>query len=213
MAAAVRLSVVCVGPFGRAVAERLAAGDGVAVTPLEPGAPLVTSDLPVARAYALASWRPPAAAAEALDRLAHAWGVPWLAIVAEHPLLRVGPTVVPGRGACRRCFEARRRQHAPAPELADALERHYRAHPQAGPRGHLPAHAAIAAALATEALERAAADPAAEAGRVRQFHVVTQRLSGGRAVGLHGCPRCGRRRDERTRSYHPLTAELAEVLA
>jgi bacteriocin biosynthesis cyclodehydratase domain-containing protein len=199
MAAAVRLSVVCVGPFGRAVAERLAAGDGVAVTPLEPGAPLVTSDLPVARAYALASWRPPAAAAEALDRLAHAWGV--------------GPTVVPGRGACRRCFEARRRQHAPAPELADALERHYRAHPQAGPRGHLPAHAAIAAALATEALERAAADPAAEAGRVRQFHVVTQRLSGGRAVGLHGCPRCGRRRDERTRSYHPLTAELAEVLA
>jgi bacteriocin biosynthesis cyclodehydratase domain-containing protein len=213
MAAAVRLSVVAVGPFGLAVADRLAAAGDVAVTPLEAGAPLVTSELPVARAYALASWRAPGAPAEALDALAHAWGVPWLAIVAEHPLLRVGPTVVPGHGACRRCFEARRRQHAPAPELTDALERHYRAHPLAGPRGHLPAHAAIAAALATEALERAAADPAAEAGRLRQFHVVTQRLSAGRAVGLHGCPRCGRGRDERTRSYEPLATEIAAVLA
>ena len=167
----------------------------------------------MADAYVLAAWRAPGAAAEALDALAHAWRVPWLPIVAEHPLLRVGPAVVPGRGACRRCFEARRRQHAAAPELTDALADHYRAHPDAGPRGFLPSHATIAAALGREALDGLAADPDAEAGRYRQFHVVSQRLGAGRAVGLHGCPRCGSGRDERTRSYAELVRELAGVLA
>jgi len=207
MAAALRLSgrdvaAVTWGAFGDAVATDL----GVRV--IEPD--VLGSD--GADAYLLLASRPVPDLAARLDDVAFARGVTWLGVVIEHPHLRIGPAVIPGHGACHGCYAARIRQHAQSPEVDEALEDHYRRHPDDEPRGYLQPAVVIAATAARSALERLRRAPADEAGRVRRLDLINQRTSVGRAVGLHGCTRCGTGRLEVLRSYAALARDLQGLL-
>ena len=77
--------LLAVGPFGEAVAERLAA-----LLNITTGPPDATA-LPPADAYLLAAWRPVPELAELLDEVAFARGIPWVPVVLDHPRLRLGP--------------------------------------------------------------------------------------------------------------------------
>jgi bacteriocin biosynthesis cyclodehydratase domain-containing protein len=205
--------VLTVGPFGREVARRLTALiPSTAVDDVPCGARDLPA-LPDARALALLAWRPVPVLAALLDRAAFERGVPWLPTVQEHPRLRVGPMVVPPDGPCHDCYERRHRQHARAPRVDLALESHYELNPGSGPAGFLPATALAAAGLVAESLARLARNPSKESGRVVELNVVTQQITVGQVVGVHGCPACGLRRDERSRSFARLLPAVREVLA
>jgi bacteriocin biosynthesis cyclodehydratase domain-containing protein len=234
------IHVIAVGAFGRAVANRIGElADGVVIT-RSTGTALPLS-IPRARVRVLAAWRRVPTLERELDALAFgngrglalgpdqqgsafrglalgpdqqggAW-TPWLPVVLEHPVLRVGPAVVPGAGPCHGCFQRRAAQHAADRAVAGALERRYDTDPAAGPAGYLPPAALLGAALAVEAAARLAVLPVAEAGRLRRIDLLTQQLSAGRAVGVHGCVHCGLHRDGATRSYAGLRAELPKVLS
>src|SRR3954452_20461772 len=97
MAPALRMTapdVACLttGRFGAAVAADL--GDRVRVL----DAARLDGDR--GGAYLLVASPPAPALAERVDAHPHSLRVPWLAVVLEHPQLRVGPAVVPGHGAC-----------------------------------------------------------------------------------------------------------------
>ena len=178
--------VVAVGGFGEEVAARVAATlDATVVRSWE------DDGCADAAVWLLAAWRPAPELASRLDAFAFAHRTPWIPVVAEHPYLVVGPTVVPGVGPCYRCFRRRLSQHGVDDELTELLHAHYDADPAAGPHGHLPAVATVAAAMACEAIERVAREPEAEAGRVRRLDLQTLHLLAGSVVGVHGCPRCG----------------------
>lgn len=203
--------IVAVGPFGRAVAARLATTlGGAAVQELEGDRP-VPMTWPVADVHVLAASREVPALAAVLDDSAFRWRVPWLPVVFEHPHLRVGPVLVPGRGPCYHCFRGRLAQHGSAPELTQALEQHL-GPDDAGPGGFLPAHVTFAAGAAQAALAALRADGGSDdAGQVRWLNVVTARLGHARVTGVHGCRRCGRRHDERQRSHARLEADLESL--
>lgn len=215
MATVASLHVVAVGSWGAAVASAIAAARpdtsvSLAGHDLAAGQPAPTGPRHVVCSL-LAAGAPMPGYSSVLDEAAFQHGVPWLPIVVEHPVLRVGPAVVPGLGACYGCWRRRLRQHAVAPDLEAALEQTYRQATPDRPGGHLPAAARLAATIALDTVDRLGGDAAAEAGRVRQMDLVTRKVSAGHAVGVHGCPRCGLGRDEADRTYVSLLAELAEL--
>jgi bacteriocin biosynthesis cyclodehydratase domain-containing protein len=107
------------GPFGRAVVERLrpalaAAGHAVvaeAVDALPAPPPLNGGTPPVG--ILLAHHDDPAVAE--FPATWHRAGLASLAVVEQHPDVRVGPLDVPGTALCARCFARRARQHGSAP--------------------------------------------------------------------------------------------------
>ncbi|MEU3568945.1 TOMM precursor leader peptide-binding protein [Kitasatospora sp. NPDC036755] len=205
-----KVHVLALGDFGTAVAERLRRDhDGVVVTSDREGPQQFSARWPRADVRVLASWREAPAVAEALDARSAAWGTPWLPVVAEHPRLRIGPLVVPGKGACYRCFRRRRSQHERDSALTAALHAHYDAHAEAGPGGFLPQHAVLAAGAALDLLRRLEHDAGdKDAGTIRHWHLLEQHLAAARVVGVHGCDRCRRTSTSAGSSWEDLARDL-----
>jgi bacteriocin biosynthesis cyclodehydratase domain-containing protein len=200
--ASVTAAALGVGPFGRRVAGALVA------------------DLPVARrardledafdagpaVVVAALWRPSPALCEQADMLAFAHRVAWLPVVAEHPVVRIGPLIRPPSAPCYRCCRTRQAQHDRQPGPSAVLEDAYDREPLCGPAGFLPQHARTVAAVARRLLY----DGLAGAGPAG----LTVTLSGpalwaDRVIAVHGCPRCGRELASSHRTAGPLTAALS----
>lgn len=205
--------VLAVGGFGRAVAARLEEQlTDVAVTPVA-GDRSHPMTWPAARLHVLASWREAPALTDALDASAAAWRVPWLPVVIETSRLRIGPLVDPGHGPCHRCFERRRRQHDHRPEIAEALQAHYGAHPEEGPDGFLPSQVTLGAAGVLDAIARLGDDARRAAPTtVRTIDVLDGGVAENPVSAVHGCTRCGPDRDARRVSVERLASDLARIL-
>lgn len=204
--------VLAVGDFGEAVAECLAAHlPNLHVT--RPGAvhPFMPATWPDSRIHVLASWRAVPSLASLLDQTAFDWTVPWLPIIYEHPVVRIGPCVVPGLGPCYACFRKRVLQHAAAPNLLETLWDQYDRDPQLGPKGYPPAAPHFAAMTALEIMERLEEDAGSEAGEVRQIDFITLQTLKGRVAGIHGCQYCGLWRSQSARSYQSLADDLKRM--
>lgn len=212
MAAALRMTVrpwhlLSLGPFGAAVAERLAVTRPDAMrTRVDEQGGEETAHWPVASVMVLCAWRASLRAERLLDAASFSWRVPWLPVILEHPEIRVGPLVVPGQGPCHRCFRLRTEQQSSSADLTGALHERYEHDPALGPAGFMPFHVTIATGLALDELTRR------RPGRWRRLNVVTLQPSGGRVIGVHGCARCGSGVDERSRSHAELDRELPALL-
>ncbi|WP_052757849.1 TOMM precursor leader peptide-binding protein [Streptomyces yangpuensis] len=211
-----KVHVLAVGGFGEAVADRLCRERAdLEVSTDQAGSLELSASWPDAGLRVLASWREVPRLAEVLDARSADWGTPWFPVLAEHPRLRVGPLVVPGTGACYRCFRKRRAQHERDAAHVATLHAHYETSPGAGPGGFLPHHVDMAAGMALDVLRRFdTGDAEGFAGTVRHWHLLEQHLSGGRVVALHGCTRCRRRREVPAEStWADLARDLTPLLA
>jgi bacteriocin biosynthesis cyclodehydratase domain-containing protein len=199
--------VLAVGEFGSAVADILA-GPERPGSPVIYDGPIAAGHLPVAETYVLVSGHPAPAALETLDDAVFAWGCRLVPVTVEHPYLRLGPVVVPGRSPCYHCFAARCLQHALVPAYALAVTEHFRDQQAPSWPGYLPPVATIAAAWAQRALHWEAGAGLGSPGAVQMLNMLTFQQFAGAVVGVHGCRRCGLGRDEHTRS----TAGMAEFV-
>lgn len=123
------------------------------------------------------------------DEFAYAQGKPWLPAVLEHPVLRIGPLVLPPSGPCFGCYRARRRQHDTARAASAVLESGYDADPALAPAGYLPHHARLAAAVISRFLA------GSETGQVYAYNVLSSRGSAHRVISCHDCDREPRESD------------------
>ncbi|MHC3394133.1 TOMM precursor leader peptide-binding protein [Streptomyces lavendulocolor] len=207
-----KVHVLAIGEFGTAVADRLRREHhDLEISSFRDGSLEVSAGWPDAELRILAAWRETPRLAEVLDARSADWSTPWFPVVAEHPRLRTGPLVVPGVGACYRCFRKRRAQHERDAQHLATLHEHYDSSPEAGPGGFLPHHVDMAAGMALDLLRRVEAGDAERfAGTVRHWHMLEQHLSGGRVVGVHACDRC---RPDRSDPAATTWADLARDLA
>ena len=202
------IHVLAAGEFGGEVAARLSGLlSHVTTTPLA-GLEGSAAYWPAADAYVIAAWRPVPALCRLIDELAHSWKRPFVPVVADGSLLRVGPVVVPQKGPCHGCYEKRRLQHSRTADWDKAVTRHYDSSPEHGPKGFLAPVASIAAIQTARTLR----DLEQAAGSVWTLDVVTRAVSLTSVVGVHGCPRCGLRRDESNRSFQTLQSEVLQLL-
>ncbi len=210
-----RLHVLTIGSFGEAVAKILQEIlPNVIVTPqnTENQTPAV-ANWPTAQLNVIAAWRPVPGMYRLLEATSYEWKLPFTTIVMETPNVRVGPLVLPDTGPCYSCYEKRVLQHSPQFAALQALQNHYERQPQSGPGGYLQAFAEVGAIRLAQMVVGAEGELAVEAaGQVWQFNTVTRQATTGEVIGLHGCPRCGLKRDETTRSYAPLRQELSKLL-
>jgi bacteriocin biosynthesis cyclodehydratase domain-containing protein len=128
----------------------------------------ITGPEPLSRALAgcdalvvVADW-PPYELTRWANRVCVARRMPFLTAGQQPPLLKIGPTYVPGRGPCHACHEAQVRRTFP---LYDELAEHRRRQPpEAITLG--PASGVIGSLLALEVMHLVAADqPVATQGR------------------------------------------------
>ena len=182
------------GGFGHAVAHRLASKRDI---------------VPYADRLVLIADPDRITLRKALDDLSFTRGLPSVGLELSPTELRCGPLVVPGRTACYRCYDRRRRQHGrtPVPETLEALEQGYAHH-----------HVVIGAGLvmlALDVLDRDPADGTAGAsdvdelgGRVWTVDLVAGATSLARTVATDRCETCSARYAARRSG----TEELARLL-
>src|SRR4051794_27194336 len=108
--------IVADGPFGIAVAERLATQlTAMADTVQVAREPLDAESLPAfltgGEVAVRASWREVTAEFARFAAAAAVVGRPWLGVAASPARIRVGPAYVPGQVPCHDCYAARVRQH------------------------------------------------------------------------------------------------------
>jgi bacteriocin biosynthesis cyclodehydratase domain-containing protein len=187
-----RQAVIGAGPFGERVAALLAEYDG----PTGVGGPGEIEDAfaLAPRLVTVAMWRPCPALCETADRLSYRTRRPWLPVVMEHPVVRVGPLIWPPHGPCFSCYRRRREQHDGQYAVTQALLGSYDREPGGGPAGYLPHTARLAAAVAADLAARidpAAPDDGGAAGEVVTIGLLKQTLHVSQVVACHDCDRCG----------------------
>ena len=175
----VTLELVGAGRFGVQVARLLAGGfPGSGVRSPDDLSHAFTAD---SAAVVVAAPRPSWALCSQTDQLAYRFGRPWLPVMIEHPVLRVGPFITPPDGPCFECYRARRIQHDPdysASVVIDAACDSGIASPQAG---YLPHHARLGAAMAARFLRSGAA------GMVLSFDLQTSHGTMHPVIACHDC--------------------------
>lgn len=184
-------TIITMGAFGSAVGhrvrERLAASPPIDISCFDLTA--LAFDL---HPIVWASSCERTTTADTIDEIAHRLGRTWIPIVFEHPVIRVGPFVRPGCGACYRCFVRRRNQHSLLPEHSSALHALYDRGESLGPSGFLPHHVELAAAILVRQCDRLT-NGRLETAEVVLADVISGRLSTTGVVPVHRCDRCGAR--------------------
>ncbi|MEU6084217.1 TOMM precursor leader peptide-binding protein [Streptomyces sp. NPDC047108] len=139
----------------------------------------------------VATWRLEATLLHEVARLHQACRTPWLPVVHEYPVIRVGPLIVPGQGPCHDCYIRRRAQHDRASTGAAALRASLASAADHGVSGFTDAQARIAAGLALDVVDQE--DPASghRAGLVLFYDVLSRSLVADTVVRVHGCADCG----------------------
>lgn len=206
------LAVIAIGPFGHAVARHLMA-TRTDIMPLTREAGRVV-DPAEARTTVLASSWPVPDICEQLDKRSHETNRPFVPLIVSDLKLALGPIVVPGRGACWRCWTVRLMQHTCHIPEHLALTKYYDSEATRtsnSPNGYLAPYALLAACRVSEELTCLETNQEYRGGAVWQLDMVTRSVRSAQVVGVHGCSRCGLSRSERERSVHELKHSLAYI--
>ncbi|MEU8813739.1 TOMM precursor leader peptide-binding protein [Actinoplanes sp. NPDC048796] len=179
MAPTVRvISALGVGAFGRRVAADL---------PATPAGDLGTAFASRPDVVVVALWRPSPALCDEADRMSFGTGTPWLPVILDHPVVRIGPWIAPPAAPCFDCCRRRRAQHTMHGDKSAMLHEAYDRDPALGPSGFLPHHARATAATVRLLLRRVAD----LAGRVVTLQPDGPRLTADPVAPMPGCARCG----------------------
>jgi bacteriocin biosynthesis cyclodehydratase domain-containing protein len=200
--------LLAVGSFGNAVAGYLKRfHPDLVETIVENDVIPLPETWPASRMLVLASWRPVPGLCELLDDVCHRWRRPFVPLILDSAILRLGPVVIPGQEGCWGCWDRRYRQREDWREEQSALFEYYSSHPDSGPRGFLEPFAMMGAARIRKTIEALDASTAT-AGYLWQMDLLTGEITTGGLTGIHGCSRCGTGRPEATRGY----AEMQQAL-
>jgi bacteriocin biosynthesis cyclodehydratase domain-containing protein len=205
--------ILSIGPFGKAVGERLKVHCPNSYETIVVGDVLpIPEAWPMSRASVLISWRPAPHICQLLNQVSHEWERPFVPCIVNSTILRFGPVVVPGHGGCWDCWERRSGQRRDVTDDRSALLRHYESHPDEGPQGYFPPFATMAAARIAQIIDALDASTAVP-GHIWQIDMITRQIVTGTMVGLHGCPQCGLHRDAHTRSFLEMRRDLEYLWA
>ena len=202
------------GQFGQAVVHRLARPQDV-VLPVDHA--LVDALVPYADRLVLVADADRVALREALDDLSFTRSLPSLGLELFPTELRCGPLVVPGRSACYRCYDRRRRQHGYRPLPPEVVSEH-------GPleQAYAHHHVLLGAGLISLALQTLdALDPQAPAaqstddvapigGQVWTIDLVSGITTCSPTVAVDRCETCSGRYEGRRDGLPALAALLPE---
>ena len=202
------------GRFGHAVVEHLAEPQDVVLS-VDHG--LVYASVPYADRLVMISDADRTPVREALDEVSFVRSLPSLGLELFPTELRCGPLVVPGRSACYRCYDRRRRQHGYRPLPPEVVSEH-------GPleQAYAHHHVILGAGLISLALQTLDApgpqDPAPEGaddvapigGRVWTIDLVSGITTCSPTVAVDRCETCSGRYEGRRDGLPALAALLPE---
>jgi bacteriocin biosynthesis cyclodehydratase domain-containing protein len=136
--------------------------------------------------------RPEPSMCQLTDRLAFERDRTWLPIIVDHPVLQVGPLVMPPMGPCFTCAYRRRIQHETPHSMTAVISTAYEGDAEWGPSGYLPHHARLAAAVAHGWLAASTGKARSQfpLGRVLSIRMASSSMSVERVVPCYDCQWC-----------------------
>lgn len=161
-----------------------------------------------AAAYIVIAGRPAPGICTLMEQHSTSRRIPFVPITIERSALRVGPVSIPGQPGCWSCWLKRTLQHAEHPKQEHYLRQFYDSHPHEGPSGYLEPFALMAGARLCQVLQSLASGQVV-GGEAWQVDLMTRIISTFRVQAVHGCPRCGLKRETEGRTYSEMRHELA----
>jgi bacteriocin biosynthesis cyclodehydratase domain-containing protein len=202
------VKIYAIGPFGGAVAKYLRTFRNDTVDGLSSSAERIR---PQSRINLVASWRPIMELCEALSRESYERSCPFVPLIVESRIMRLGPVVVPGEGSCWSCWIARCRQHEHRPDRSLGLSHFYAANPLCGPTGYLEPYAMMAAVRLSQTIDRLDRGGVI-GGTIWEIDMMTRVISTHVVVGVHNCRYCGLHRESSTRTIADLKQRLVSQM-
>jgi bacteriocin biosynthesis cyclodehydratase domain-containing protein len=203
-----RINVLAIDDFGAQVGARLQSivptCDNIANPGREFGEHISSANLVV-----VAAAKPVPSVWDELDHGCFERRISWIPVLHDCGAVTIGPLVAPGVGPCHRCYLRRAMQHSVDWEIDQAVMDFYRANPTSAPAGYLPPAASLAASVIAEIVNRLRHGDFNDVGQVKHFDLLEWQVTSDRVLGIHGCNRCGLRRDDSART----TSRLAEWFA
>jgi len=201
--------VLSVGVFGRAVTKYLKTFyPDLLETVWSECRPGNREEWPQASFVVVAAWRPVGSLCRVVDNLSYERGHPFVPVILDSPVLRLGPVTVPGVSGCWHCWDMRSRQHSPISRERSSLLEFYESNPNCGPAGYLESFAMIAAAQIGQVTRSSLTQIA---GQIWQMNLFTREVSTGYLVGVDGCKRCGLNRPIEGRTYFEAKERLSHL--
>jgi bacteriocin biosynthesis cyclodehydratase domain-containing protein len=164
--------------------------------------------LSAADIWLVAAWKPVSKICETVDNFIHKHDRPFISVVLDSSALIIGPIVVPRKGGCWSCWQARVAQHSTSRRDRSSVLHFYEANPQAGPKGYLAPFAMMGAAQVVRALH-SPTQLEGMAGYIWRIDLFTREVTTSRLVGVDGCARCGLKREVESRTYLEMQDQLA----
>jgi bacteriocin biosynthesis cyclodehydratase domain-containing protein len=154
------------------------------------------------------------AISDGLDLRSHRCGTPFLSLTLRNDHMLLGPTIIPGRGSCWRCWIAREHQVDTSPLINQRRAEHYSKNPSVAPKGFLASLAFLGAAQLAQLLDDIQSPASAKcAGAVTHFDLFGRTIVSGRCIGLDNCNRCGMKRPPLSRSHAEMSLALEQIWA
>jgi bacteriocin biosynthesis cyclodehydratase domain-containing protein len=201
--------VLSVGTFAHAVAQRLKIrrSDVIESTIGRDSVPASPDWVP-SRMILLIAWRAVPSLCEFVNHLSFERDRPFVPVIQDLTVLRVGPIIMPGLGPCWNCWATRLQQHAGWTAQREALLDHYESHPDEGPRGFVEPLVRIASSILADrmdAIDTSSVTP----GLIWQLDILTGEITTATLVGVHNCTYCGLRRSPLERSVSGIREQLS----
>lgn len=156
--------------------------------------------------FIVISDRPCISYCKMMSDFCHQYGKAFIPIIVDQPFLTIGPVYINHNDSCYYCFIDRSMQHSPIPKVAKSIWSYYEQNKTPGPRGFHPSEPALLANWILSHQKKGWVDIR---NQVYQLNLVTRETVQSHVIGIHGCHRCGLGRDEQTRGYEKLLAEIA----
>ncbi|WP_077706052.1 hypothetical protein [Virgibacillus dokdonensis] len=126
-------------------------------------------------------------------------------IIIDQPNVIIGPIWRSAEDACYHCYIDRILQHSPVSQVLKEVWQFYDHNLQTFSTGYHPSEPSFLASWLLGNLSNCFSDVR---GQVIQLNLVTREPISSQVIGVHGCPRCGLGREEKTRGYIHIQEEL-----
>lgn len=184
--------VLTAGDFGAAVGEKLAQSLDATVMSLLAVKDQLDELVAQYDYIAVASWRPYKKLYSQIDTLCFEHNTRWSVADMSGQVLRCGPLVIPGQGACYQCFYSRDACHHTSAQRSSIVEGNLERREEMGLAGFIQPLVNIAASSLTED----AAAPDKQASRFRFVDMLASSVRESQVIGIHNCPRCRPKADD-----------------
>lgn len=206
-----KVNIIQIGKFASDISKQLNGEQwNVTVTEVNEdySIPNIDNMIQTAETHILISHHPCVSFCKSINDLCYKYKKTFVPIIIDQPYLTIGPIFKAQGDSCYFCYLDRYMQHAANPDITQSVFDYYDRRVRNGPNGYHYSDVLFVSNLIFANLESSFEQ---FRGKLLRVNLINREIVVSEVIGVHGCPRCGLNRDEKTRSYKDLHNYLIKL--